>query len=123
MRSGRVKPAIKKIADLLHLTPVLRNTAAGKVGASGFLPGKRRLVERFARYVARKAERGNADEIGSWEVAIAHGADERSDAEELESQLRARLYNVTEAWLTEIGPALGVHAGMSALVVALRRTD
>ena len=116
VRSGRLRPGIKHIADWLHLTPVLMNTSTGKVGVHGFIPGRYRLVERFAQYIARST--GSA---GTWEVAIASSAPENTAAELLKTELSARLGNIDPLWQTEIGPALGVHVGMSALVVALRQ--
>lgn len=116
VRSGRLRPAIKHIADWLHLTPVLVNTSTGKVGVHGFIPGRYRLIERFAQYIARAT-----GTTGSWELAIASSAPGNTEAELLKSELSARLNNIDTLWQTEIGPALGVHVGMSALVVAMRQ--
>jgi hypothetical protein len=116
VRSGRVKPVIKRIAASLHLTPVLVNTRAGKVGVHGFIPGRYRLAERFARYIARAT-----GDKGKWEVAIASGAPGSAEAALLQAELSARLKGISTIWQTEIGPALGVHVGMTGLVVALRK--
>lgn len=116
VRSGRLRPGIKLVADWLHLTPVLMNTSAGKVGVHGFIPGRYRLTERFARYIARAT-----GSTGTWEVAIASSAPGNAETELLKAELSTRLSNIDSLWQTEIGPALGVHVGMSALVVALRQ--
>ncbi|MEE4186159.1 MAG: DegV family protein [Gammaproteobacteria bacterium] len=114
VRSGRVKPLVKHIADWLRLTPVLTSTPAGKVGISGFILGRRNLTTRFARHVARRQQRGRR-----WRFAIAHGYHEEADAALLGARLQQLLPESECAWQTEIGAALGVHAGMAALVVAL----
>ncbi|MDP6435770.1 MAG: DegV family protein [Gammaproteobacteria bacterium] len=115
VRSGRVKPAVKHIADWLRLTPVLMMKPNGKVGVHGFLPGRFRLVERFARYVARIQKNS-----GRWEVAIAHGHVDSIQGKILLAELEKRLDKVECAWTTELGAALGVHAGMEAVVIAMR---
>jgi len=116
VRSGRVKPVVKHIADWLRLTPVLTSTTAGKVGISGFILGRRNLTARFARHVARRQKRRGS----RWQFAIAHGYAEAEDAAQLAAALTRQLPESHCAWQTEIGAALGVHAGMAALVVALR---
>ena len=115
VRSGRLRHGIKHIADWLHLTPVLINTSSGKIGVHGFIPGRFQLSKRFAQYIARAA--GTAE---AWEVAIASSAPENTEAELLKTELSARLGNISTIWQAEIGPALGVHVGMGALVVAIR---
>jgi len=118
VRSGRLKPAIKHIADWLHLTPVLVNTSTGKIGVHGFIPGRYRLIERFAERIARAT-----GTTGVWELAIASSTPGDADTQLLKTELSTRYNSIGNLWQTEIGPALGVHVGMSALVVALRRLN
>jgi len=114
VRSGRVKPWFKHLADWLHLTPVLGSTPDGKIGLSGVLLGRHSLPERFAAHVARKHSGA-----GSAEFAIAHGHAEADDANRLCEVLHEKLPAASCVWQTEIGSALGVHAGMQALVVSI----
>jgi len=116
VRGGRLHPLVKRIADWLRLTPVLVNTGAGTVGVHGFIPGRKRLPERFANYIARAV--GTS---GQWDIAIASAAVESAETRRLKSALSARLKNVRSLWATDIGPAFAVHAGPTALVVALRK--
>ncbi len=81
----------------------------------GFLPGRSHLVERFGSYIARTIGRD-----GKWEVAIAHAETSTEAALILRDELEQRLDCIEQLWQTDIGTALGVHAGMDALVVALR---
>ncbi len=114
VRSGRVKPYMKHLADWLRITPILARTPDGRVGIGGVLFGRRNLTQRFARRVAR-----NHPGSGPLEFAIAHGYNEAADAQLLADSLQALLPESACAWQTEIGAALGVHAGMQALVVAV----
>ena len=118
VRSGRVKPYFKHIADWLKLTPVLGKTPDGTIGLSGVLFGRSNLVGKFAAHVAGKSL-GN----GPVEFAIAHGHTEANDAEELSNLLQDRLDEASCVWQTELGAALGVHAGMQALVVAVMPSE
>ena len=117
VRSGRLPGWVQNAAEWLRLNPILAGASNGKVSVCGFLPGNQRLVERFARRVARKLGREKP-----LEFAIAHGYSETADATLLEAQIIRRLPNARCAWRTELGTALGVHAGMTALVVAFRET-
>jgi DegV family protein with EDD domain len=118
VRSGRLKPVLKQVTDLLHLTPVLMNTRSGKVGVHGFIPGRFRLTKRFARYIAR-----TMGAAGKWEVAIASSTPGSPDVELLQAELAAQLKGISAIWQTDIGPALGVHIGMTGLVVAIRKLN
>ncbi len=118
VRSGRVSPSLRRVTEWLRLTPILTNTPSGKVGVYRFLPGRFRLIERFAKSITDAT--GTA---GSWEIAFVHGESDTESTRRLEELLRNRFEHVAATFITEIGPALGVHAGMDAQVVALRRRD
>ncbi len=116
VRSGRVKPILKTLTNWLRITPVLTNTRAGRIGVCGYIPGRFNLAERFAKLVAKQLD-GKA----VWEIAIARGEKQAANADRLLAELKRANPNVKLAWQTEIGPAFGVHAGMSALVIAIRQ--
>ncbi len=115
VRGGRVPASRKLLADLLHVTPVLRTTPDGYVSASGILPGRRNPLKRFAKYVA-----GHAPTNTRIRAAIGHAACP-ADAEELAKMLRALLPDLIGISVTSLGSALGVHAGPGALVVGVQR--
>jgi len=115
VRSGRVKPVVKWIADWLRLTPILAETDDGRIATTSFIPGKYRLVPRFARRIAAAVGTDNR-----WEIAICHGTDDQPRADHLCQELLTLLPESYLAWTTVTGAALGVHAGMEALIVALR---
>ena len=117
VRSGRVKPAVKRIANWLRITPVLTGTPDGCIVAQGFIRGRRQLTGRFARRIAKIISR--ADDATSWEIAIGHGINGSASADELWHELQKALPGSELIWKTEIGAALGVHAGMEALIVSI----
>lgn len=114
VRGGRVKPWMHWMADRLALNPVLANTADGRLSARGVIPGRRRLVRRFAHWLARRMVRGQV-----YRIVISH-TNARSDAERLRDLLLARHPEVDACWIVEASPAVGVHAGPGALIVGLQ---
>jgi DegV family protein with EDD domain len=114
VRGGRVPNSRKLIADWLRLTPVLRTQPDGKVSAGGILPGKRNLLPKFARFIARRC---NPD--AELHLALGHAVCE-DDARRLVELLREMLPNVTRTSLTGLGSALGVHGGPGSLVVGVQ---
>ncbi len=114
VRGGRIRPSIKWLADRLRLTPILSNSVDGTIGVRNFMAGRRDLLRRFARHVARRAQRGKM-----YRVAIGH-ANCRDDADRLREELLDKLPGIETSYVTELGSALGVHAGPGALVVSLQ---
>jgi len=114
VKGGRVAASRKRIADLLHITPVLRTEPDGRITAGGVLPGRHKLLPKFARYIAKHSDRN-----GKLRLAIGHALCE-DDARKLEKLLRDRLPGVSESAITDLGSALGVHGGPGTLVVAVQ---
>ncbi|MDE2196487.1 MAG: DegV family EDD domain-containing protein, partial [Gammaproteobacteria bacterium] len=113
VRGGRVRRSTKLLADLLHLTPVLTATPDGHVTSCGVLWGRNRRAEKFARFVTR-----HVNAHTRYRLLVGH-CDCAEDAERLRTLL-IRIPNIESSWLTEVGPALGTHAGPGALVVSLQ---
>jgi len=114
VRGGRVPRSKKLVADLLHVTPLLTALPDGQVKSCGALLGRRGLPEKFAAYVARRAPAGDRHRL-----LVGHCA-APAQAEALLAALKRRLPAVESAFLTEVGPALGSHAGPGALVVSIQ---
>ncbi len=114
VRGGRVPPSRKLLADLLHVTPVLYNDVQGNVKTNRVLWGRSRLVEKFARHVARRC-----DPRKQYRIAVGHGDNLRS-AKQLMNLLDAQIPNTGRHYLAEIGAALGVHGGPGMLVAAVQ---
>jgi DegV family protein with EDD domain len=114
VRGGRVSRGKKAVADLLHITPVLGTKPDGAIGQGGVLFGRENIVDKFASFLLRRADKGTR-----YRVAIGHCNDLESGQALLE-RLRSGIPNLESALLTEVGSALGVHAGPGGLVVALQ---
>ena len=112
VRGGRVPRWVKTIAGLLRATAIIRTVPDGRVASGTFLFGRRNLIRRFARYVARRTPAA-----ASLDVAIGHAMC-RADAEALEKELRGLFDNIHRTTITDIGAALGVHGGPGTLIVA-----
>lgn len=114
VRGGRVAPWVKRVADTLHLTPVLGNTPDGEVKPVGVLFGRRNVVTRFARFVLRRVSDGK-----TYRLAVGH-ADCEEDGRRLLAALEAGIPLRHQTFFTRIGTALGVHTGPAGLVVGLQ---
>jgi len=113
VRGGRLPKWVKTMADLLRLTPIIYTTREGKLKLSGCLFGRHDRIRRFARHVARRAPSGPV------EIGIGHAICEE-DANELERHLRDVLPDILRSRTTGVSPAIGVHGGPKALLVAVR---
>jgi DegV family protein with EDD domain len=111
VRGGRVSRGKKLVADLLRVTPILTAKPDGTIKAGGVILGRSDLVERFARFVAFRLARGRR-----WRLMVGH-CQAPDDGAALLARLRELVPDDAGAWLVDVGPALGVHAGPGALVV------
>jgi DegV family protein with EDD domain len=112
VRGGRVPGWVKVSADLLLATAIIHTVPDGRVASGTFLFGRKNRIRRFARYISR-----NTPPADVLDVAIGH-ATCPDDAAELEQGLRRHFDNLHRTTITDIGAALGVHAGPGSLVVA-----
>lgn len=113
VRGGRVKPIHQRVADWLHLTPVIGNDQQGYIKARGVLFGRKNLNPRFARFLGKRM-----DPSRQWRVLIGH-CDCRDSANQLE-QLIDQQPQVRSTRTIAAGTAFGVHAGPGALCVAIQ---
>ena len=114
VRGGRVPASRQWIADWLRLTPVICTQPDGSVTTGGVLPGRRNLLAKFARYIAR---RSNTE--AALNVATGHAICE-DDALRLQKALEDRLPNLRRVSITGLGSALGAHGGPGSLVVGVQ---
>ncbi len=112
VRGGRIPGWVKTVADLLRMQVVLRTFPDGRVARGRFQLGRRNNFRRFARYIVRGSVQDEP-----LRVAVGHALN-LDGAEELAEILREELEDIERMTITEIGSALGVHAGPGTLVVA-----
>lgn len=114
VRGGRVSGYVKKVGDLLRVTPLLGTTTDGRIRACGILAGRKNLLPRFAKFVARRARRS-----ARVCVSVGHACCEE-DARLLLSLLQERLPTIVTSSITELGSAFGVHGGPGTLLVGIQ---
>ena len=114
VRGGRVAAPLKRIVDFLNLTPVLGVRRGGRFGPLGMLLGRRDIVNKTVRFILRRV-----DATTRYRISIAH-ADCEDDARRLLEGLRAGIANVDAVYFTQVGAALGTHAGPSAIAAAIQ---
>jgi len=113
VKGGRVPGWVKRIADFLHLNPVLTANSEGKLGLSGFHLGRGASPSRLARTAVRKMEPETM-----YRVLVAH-ANNEAGAVETRHHILKQHTRVHSCHITEAGPALGVHIGPGGLIVGI----
>lgn len=117
VRGGRVPRAVKTVADLLRLTPILAVHAAGRVGVGGVLFGRAQPYRRFGGFLLRRL-----DPARRWRIGISH-ANAPEGAESVRKALVAGLPRAEVLPVISLGTALGVHGGPGCVVVAVQELD
>ncbi|MGB5249370.1 MAG: DegV family protein [Gammaproteobacteria bacterium] len=115
VRGGRVPRSKKVLADLLRLDPVLATFPDGRIAAGGVLIGRRKRVEKFARFIARRSDSGSRYRIG-----VAHARNEQG-AQRVSELLREMLPQIESHFVTDLGSALGAHGGPGTIVVGIQK--
>jgi DegV family protein with EDD domain len=114
VRGGRVPLSKKRVADWLHLTPVIAANQEGRVVSNGVLFGRTNLVKRFADYLEKRVSPDDR-----WRIIVGHW-DNPDDANALADALRQRVGDIESLHIMDAGVAVGAHAGLEALVVGLQ---
>jgi DegV family protein with EDD domain len=113
VRGGRLPAWVKTVADLLGLKPIIATKPDGRISLAGFLFGRQKRTERFAKFIARRAPKKQSIDIG-----IGHAICE-NDALALATELRCRVPAVGQLIVGGLGPALGVHGGPGTLLITI----
>lgn len=119
VRGGRVPAVVGRIARWLRLNVILRTFPDGRVKAGGGLIGNHRRVERFARYVARRAAGAPQAKL---RLIVGHADRPEAGRKFRELLLAALPPGVVERCdFTDMGAAIGVHGGPGTIIVAVQR--
>jgi len=113
VKGGRVPAWVKKLADLLHINPVLTANKEGKVGVGGVHFGRGADAVRMARTVVGKMIPNTM-----YRVLISH-ANNEDGAHRLRHEVLERHGRIHSCHITDAGPALGAHFGPGSLIVGL----
>ena len=115
VKGGRISPKIKKVANFFRINPILTFNNKG-IKPIGFTIGNNNKAEKFKRFVESKIPKNKNVRLG-----IAYAKMEEF-ALNWSKNLR-KDYGKENVVLTEVGPALGVHAGPGSLVFAIQVLD
>lgn len=119
VRGGRVPAVVGRIARWLRLNVILRTFPDGRIKAGGGLIGNHRRVERFARYVARRAVGTSQTKL---RLVVAHANRPEAGRKFQELLLAALPPDIVERCdFTDMGAAIGVHGGPGTIIVAVQR--
>ena len=110
VRGGRVPNSVKKIADLLRINPILSFTPSG-IKPVGKTFGRKNIIKKFKHYVEKSTNFEQPLRIG-----ISHANCEEI-ALEYKEEFSKRI-GKENVFISEIGPALGAHAGPGGMVIA-----
>ena len=111
VRGGRVPALVKRMADWLHINPVLTASPEGRLTLGGFHTGKGARPAALARSVVRKMK-----EETMYRVIVAH-ANNAAGALDTRHHILEKHGRIHSCHVTEAGPALGVHLGLGGLIV------
>jgi len=112
VRGGRVSPLKGLLARVLHIKPIIGLDEAGKATNAGKAFSRRANMNHILRVVT-----GWARERKVWGYAVVH-AQNRPRAEEYAARL-TEILGKPPAFIQEITPVIGVHAGPGTAAVTL----
>jgi len=119
VRGGRVPAVVGRIARWLRLNVILRTFPDGRIKAGGGIIGNHRPIERFARYVARRAVGTSQTKL---RLVVAHANRPEAGKKFQELLLAALPPDIVERCdFTDMGAAIGVHGGPGTIIVAVQR--
>jgi len=110
VRGGRLPAWVRKVTDFLHISPLL-TAKNGRFGLAGFALGIGARPEALGKSALRRMKKET-----SYRIFVAHGANHEG-ARALRRYILGRHTRVHSCYISEAGPALGVHLGPGGLVV------
>ena len=115
VRGGRVPASKKKIADLLHINPILSLSDSG-IKAVGKSFGKKNILPKFKKFVEKSIDWNKPCRIG-----IAHTNNE--EVAQRWGEDFGRRIGDENIFISEVGPAVGVHSGPEGMVIAVQTLE
>ena len=112
-KGGRLSVGKKRFIDLLGLNLVLSITRDGFLKPCGVTFGRKNIFKKFEKFVLKKAKGKSIKRIG-----IVHGVN--PDTAEALKVVFESTYPEAQVFVSDFCPALGVHAGVGAIGIALQ---
>lgn len=104
-RGGRIPKSVAMAGDVLHVKPLLNFDLEGRLGTAGAVRGRRKGLERLARFY----QTHHVDPAGG-PIAAIGDADAPQDGDALATLLEER-YPELRVLRSTIGPTIGCHVG------------
>ena len=114
VRGGRIPEKMKKMVDLLRLTPVLGVKGDGKIGSKWMLFGRRNIHQKLVK----KLKKAHPVEK-TYRIIVMHTNHLRG-AQQLHQLIEATYPHRESLDIVDCGAALGAHAGPGAIGVAIQ---
>jgi DegV family protein with EDD domain len=112
VKGGRVPAWVMKIANLLHINPVLTASPEGSIKPGGVHRGRGANPKLLARTLVKKM-----DPDTMYRVLVSH-ADNEEGGNQVRHHVLEQHGRIHSCHVTDTGPALGVHLGPGSLVAA-----
>ncbi|MFH1852921.1 MAG: DegV family protein [Candidatus Neomarinimicrobiota bacterium] len=116
VRGGRVPKAVKTVADIIRMNPILTVGPDGKLSTAGKTFGIRNRPELLLKWTLKKLSKAKKYRFG---VAYTTNFYE---VEKVAVQLR-RLYGAENVLVAQVGPALSVHAGPGTMAIVVQELE
>ncbi len=108
-KSGRVRLSTALIGNLLHIKPMIYVDEKGQIINHSKARGRKKSIAALLERYEKAAKEKNG------KVYLAHSAC-KEDVEFLAQELKAR-YGATVDCIMDVGPVIGAHSGIGALVL------
>ncbi len=113
VRGGRLTKSKRRIADLIQARPILSLSGEGKIDSVGKIIGRKNRYDKFLRFIMKKIPTD-----AQYRIGIVHG-DNPAQAKQL-AKYFSNIIGDNNVFLSQLGPALGTHAGPGAIAVAIQ---
>lgn len=114
VRGGRLPAKIKRIADLLRITPIIGVKKNGSLGTCGVIWGRTQLEKKLAQKIRRLYS-----PTKTYRIVIMHSHNKLM-ADGLYQTIKSYYPHLDSLDIVECGAALGAHVGPGALGIALQ---
>jgi DegV family protein with EDD domain len=114
-RGGRISKTKAVMANVLNIKPIL-HIQDGKILAHDRVRGKKRMISYLLDQIEKKADRPESQVI-----ALTYSQNEKY-ALKLKAEIEAR-FQPEEIFISEIGAAVGSHAGPGTLAVVFKNSE
>ena len=114
VKGGRLPIWIKRVADFLHIKPIMTTKNNGSMGVAGAIRGYDDFPKKLTKFITNKI---SIDK--TYNISIGH-SNTLEAGQNLKELIEKKHKNINSIYLMDMGCALGVHAGPGSLAVAIQ---